>query len=129
MIPNFYLDYAILLILVSTLLSVLLSWISIRIAPKIGLMDIPGSAKHKNHQNPVPMTGGLVLIDLIIIMVLLTGLWKDPKILAVLLSGIIISTFGLVDDLVSLSPLKKFISQVLASDLRNMKSIESYVLI
>ena len=115
MIPNFYLDYAILLILVSTLLSVLLSWISIKIAPKIGLMDIPGSAKHKNHQNPVPITGGLVLIDLVIIMVFLTGLWKDPKILAILLSGIIISTFGLVDDLVSLSPLKKFISQILAS--------------
>ena len=40
-------------------------------------MDIPGSAEHKRHKNPIPLTGGIVLIDIVLIMVLFTGLWKD----------------------------------------------------
>ena len=115
MIQDLYLDYALLLILVSSLLSILLSWFSIKIAPEIGLMDIPGSAEHKNHAKPIPLTGGIVLIDLLIIMLLLTGLWKDPKIWGVLVSGIVISIFGLLDDFLNLSPLKKFCGQILAS--------------
>ena len=111
----FNLDNVILLILASIFLSIILSWFSIKIAPKIDLMDIPDSANHKKHPNPVPLTGGIVLIDLIIIMVFLTGLWKDPKIFGVLLSGIIISIFGIFDDLFNLSPLKKFIGQIIAS--------------
>ena len=115
MVQDLYLDHALLLILASSLLSILLSWLSIKIAPEIGLMDIPGSAEHKSHSNPIPLTGGIVLIDLLIIMLLLTGLWKDPKIWGVLVSGIVISIFGLLDDFLNLSPLKKFIGQILAS--------------
>ena len=115
MIHSLYLDHAILLILASLLLSILLSWLSIKIAPEIGLMDIPGSADHKSHSNPVPLIGGIVLIDLLIIMVLITGLWRDPQIWGVLVSGLVISIFGLLDDFLNLSPLKKFIGQILAS--------------
>ncbi len=115
MTEDIYLDHALMLILASSLLSILLSWFSIKIAPAIGLMDIPGSAEHKSHPNPIPLTGGIVLIDLLIIMVLLTGLWKDTKILGIVLSGIVISIFGLLDDFLNLSPLKKFIGQILAS--------------
>ena len=115
MSQGFYLDNALLLILASSLLSILLSWFSIKIAPEIGLMDYPNSADHKSHTNPIPLTGGIVLIDLLIIMIMLTGLWKDPKILGILISGIVISIFGLVDDFVNLSPLKKFTGQLLAS--------------
>ena len=115
MTQNLYLDHAILLILASSLLSISLSWFSIKIAPEIGLMDIPGSADHKRHSNPIPLTGGIVLIDLLIIMVLITGLWKDPKIWGVLVSGIVISIFGLLDDFLNLSPFKKFMGQILAS--------------
>ena len=115
MIHSLYLDHAILLILASLLLSILLSWLSIKIAPEIGLMDIPGSADHKSHSNPIPLIGGIVLIDLLIIMVLITGLWRDPQIWGVLVSGLVISIFGLLDDFLNLSPLKKFIGQILAS--------------
>ena len=48
-------------------------------------------------------------------MVLFTGLWKDDKIFGILLSGIIISIFGLIDDFLNLSPIKKFFGQILAS--------------
>lgn len=115
MIQNLNLDNAIFLTFISLLISTFLSWLSIKIAPLIGLMDIPGSAEHKKHNEPVPLTGGIVLIDIVLLMVLFTGLWKDNKIFGILLSGIIISFFGLLDDFLNLSPLKKFFGQILAS--------------
>ena len=74
MVQDLYLDHALFLILASSLISILLSWLSIKIAPEIGLMDIPGSAEHKSHLNPIPLTGGIVLIDLLIIMLFKYGL-------------------------------------------------------
>ena len=90
MLQKFYIDNVILFTLISLLISTMLSWISIKIASNIGLMDIPGSADHKNHKKPIPLTGGLVLISIIIIMVYYTELWKSPKIFGVLVSGIFI---------------------------------------
>ena len=111
MILMLYLDNVILLILVSSFLSIFLSWFSIKFAPEIGLMDIPGSADHKDIPDPIPLIGGIVLIDLLILMVFLTGLWRDPQIWAVLLSGIVILVFGLFDDFLTLSPLKNFLDK------------------
>jgi len=56
------LEYVMLLLIGSILLAVGLALISIKIAPDVGLMDIPGSAGHKKHLNPVPLTGGCRLI-------------------------------------------------------------------
>ena len=115
MLQKFYVDNVILFTLISLLISTMLSWISIKIAPNIGLMDIPGSADHKNHKKPIPLTGGLVLISIIIIMVYYTELWKSPKIFGVLVSGIFIAIFGLIDDFLNLSPIKKLSGQILGS--------------
>ena len=115
MLQKFYIDHVILFTLISLLISTMLSWISIKIAPNIGLMDIPGSADHKNHKKPIPLTGGLVLISIIIIMVYYTELWKSPKIFGVLVSGIFIAIFGLIDDFLNLSPIKKLSGQILGS--------------
>ena len=115
MLQKFYIDNVILFTLISLLISTMLSWISIKIAPNIGLMDIPGSADHKNHKKPIPLTGGLVLISIIIIMVYYTELWKSPKIFGVLVFGIFIAIFGLIDDFLNLSPIKKLSGQILGS--------------
>ena len=100
---SFYsLDYVILLLLSSIVISVLFSWISIKIAPKAGLMDIPGSAEHKNHDKAVPLTGGIVLLDTLFIIILFTGSWINEDILAILLSGLVIGLMGILDDLYDL---------------------------
>lgn len=105
------------LLLGSIVISSILAFISIKIAPKIGLMDIPGSAAHKKHEDPIPLTGGLILIDTMIIMMLATGLWKDSEIGPILLSSLIIGLFGLIDDYFNLSPLKKLSGQLCAATL------------
>ena len=68
---NTFLDNVMMLLLASIIVSIVISWISIKLAPKVGLMDIPGSAVHKNHKIAVPMTGGIVIIDTIFIFMIL----------------------------------------------------------
>jgi UDP-GlcNAc:undecaprenyl-phosphate GlcNAc-1-phosphate transferase len=109
------LDYVMLILLTSMILSVILSWFSLRIAPDVGLMDIPGSADHKNHTSSIPLTGGVVLMDTMIVMMLITGLWKTPDVWAILVAGLTIGAFGLLDDFIHLSPTKKLIGQLVGS--------------
>ena len=95
-----YMDNVMLLLLGSITISVIIALFSIKIAPKIGLMDVPGSAEHKNHSNPVPLTGGIVLIDTLIIMMLITGLWQESEIWAIAISGLIKFDISLSDNIV-----------------------------
>ena len=107
-----YMDNVMLLLLVSIIISVILSLLTIKIAPSIGLMDMPGSAKHKQHKNPVPLTGGIVLLDTLIIVVLISGIWNQWEIASILIAGFVIGIFGFIDDLVNLSPMQKIIGQI-----------------
>ena len=52
-------DLVILLLLSTIILSIVMAVISIKIAPKVGLMDYPDSAAHKIHKNAIPLTGGI----------------------------------------------------------------------
>ena len=112
---NLFLDNVMLLLLASITISVIISWATIKIAPRVGLMDIPGSAEHKNHDAEIPMTGGIVLIDTIFILMITTGMWSIPEIKPILISGLIIGLFGLADDYFHLSPLKKLFGQIFGS--------------
>ena len=109
------LDIAMLLILGSLVISFVLGWISLKVAPLIGLMDIPGSAEHKNHKNEIPLTGGIVLVDTMFIMMLITGIWSETEIASILITGFIIFLFGLADDYFHLKPFQKFMGQLFSS--------------
>ena len=108
-------DLIILLLLSSIVLAVFLGWISLKIAPRIGLMDLPGSAGHKIHQTPIPLTGGLVIINSILIILFLTNIGGSKYMIPILSSAITIFIFGLLDDFMHLSPIKKMIGQVIGS--------------
>jgi len=105
-------DNVMVLLLASIIISVIMGWLTIKVAPKIGLMDIPGSAEHKNHKVPIPLTGGVVLIDTIFILMLFTGIWSVPGIKPILISGFIIFLFALADDYFHLSPIQKLFGQL-----------------
>lgn len=109
------LEYIVFLLISSIIISLLLCLLGIRLAPKIGLMDIPGSAEHKNHSRAIPLVGGLVLMDTLLIFVIFTQMWIQPDILAIVIAGLIIGLFGLLDDFVNLNVTKKLFGQLLAS--------------
>lgn len=97
--------------LIALALSLPVSWLSRR----LGLLDMPGSAPHKQHTSPVPLAGGLVILCTILLTCLVKGSLRLPVILAILLSGLIIFIFGLWDDLRGLSAPWKLLGQLLGT--------------
>ena len=84
------------------------------LAQRFNLMDVPGSAPHKQHARPTPLAGGL----LILLVFCLTFLLKpsyNREIIIILLGGLVIFFFGLWDDLKGLTAYPKLIGQLLAS--------------
>jgi len=94
--------------------AIILGPLSIWVARRVGLLDIPGSASHKQHARPTPLAGGIALVLSAISLVTIFHLWQKPF-YALLAAAAIVFTFGIWDDAKGLSALPKFIGQVLAS--------------
>lgn len=90
----------------------------ISISKTKGLMDAPG--ERKVHSTQVPTLGGLGVFIAFSLSLIVFGLMTDLsqpeliKLLALLGSTIILLFLGIKDDLISMSPKKKFIGQLLA---------------
>ncbi|HLE53337.1 MAG TPA: MraY family glycosyltransferase [Anaerolineales bacterium] len=101
-------------ILLSSILVAGLAWISIRVARRIGLVDLPDREPHKLHIIPTPLAGGLALFGGLLISAWIFGTIRDPSVVAVFAAGSIVFLFGLWDDFKGISPLMKIIGQTLA---------------
>ena len=92
--------------------------IIINVSRTKGLMDAPG--ERKMHKNQVPTLGGLGLFIVFSLSIIIFGLLADLiqpdliKLLALLGSTIILVFLGVKDDLVFMSPKKKFLGQLIA---------------
>ena len=84
------------------------------LAKHFNLMDVPGSAPHKQHASPTPLAGG-ILILLVLSLTLFFQPTYSREILFVLLGALVIFFFGLWDDLKGLTAYPKLIGQLLAS--------------
>ena len=89
--------------------------ITIYIARKFGLLDVPGKFAHKVHDKPVPLAGGTALIVSLLFLSFLLGLWKEEFIRVLLFATSIIYLFGLLDDARGLSANFKLTGQLIAS--------------
>lgn len=101
-------------ILVSSLLTALLAWGSIKLSFRVGLVDVPNSAPHKRHQSSTPLAGGLALYGSLLLSAWWFGLLKYPGIAAIYIAGLPVFLFGLWDDFKGISPLMKLLGQSLA---------------
>ncbi len=86
---------------------------AIRLAPKIGAMDIPKD-KRRMHSKPMPRFGGLSIF-LGTEIALAVFLHSDPKVLTILLGGACIYAIGAVDDIRGMSARVKFALQIAAA--------------
>jgi len=102
-------------ILVSLLLTLVTGYLGILVARRVKLMDFPGAAAYKTHKVAMPYAGGMALMASLTILVLTTGLWKDPQILSMLLAALVIFAFGIWDDYRRLPALPKFLGQLAAT--------------
>jgi UDP-GlcNAc:undecaprenyl-phosphate/decaprenyl-phosphate GlcNAc-1-phosphate transferase len=102
-------------LLVSLLLTLVTGLIGIWIARRFNLMDFPGVAPYKQHKMPMPYAGGIALVLSLIVLTLLTGLWRDPEIRSMMIIGLVVFGFGLLDDIRRLSPQTKILGQLFAA--------------
>lgn len=98
----------------SVLISLVLGIPVALLAKRFNLIDVPGSAPHKQHAKPTPLAGGI----LILLGISVTLLFKPSfsrEIVVVLIGALIVFCFGLWDDLKGLTAYPKLIGQLLAS--------------
>lgn len=99
-----------LMVIVAAAISCAMTPAAIRIAPKIGAMDIPKDAR-RMHSRPIPRFGGLAMM-----LGTEAGLWffchRDPKVWVIMLGGLFIYMVGIVDDLRGIPAKLKFLLQI-----------------
>lgn len=87
------------------------------LAVATGLVDIPN--ERKSHQIPTPLVGGLAIFAGLVMAFLLTvasgAALPMREILSFFGGGLLLVTVGVVDDFCDLSPLTRFVAQILAS--------------
>ena len=99
----------------SIILARVLGKLSIRLAHRFGIIDIPGRSGHKQHERPPPSAGGITLFLCLIILFLLFARVYSQNILVVYVSSLVIFIFGLTDDIKGLNAPVKLIGQILAT--------------
>ena len=93
------------------------SKLTIRLAKRINLMDVPNQQPHKVHKFPTPIAGGLAIFLSLVLLAALSILVVgkelfDPYLFSAV---IIIFTIGLYDDFIGLSAKQKLPAQLAAS--------------
>ena len=109
---NTYLTFRI--IFYAALLALVLSPLVAWLAARVGLMDWPNSAPHKQHGVPTPLAGGTIFFISTLVIGLVENSFTYPPLRAILLASIVVYVFGLLDDYRQLTPLLKFFGQFLA---------------
>jgi UDP-GlcNAc:undecaprenyl-phosphate/decaprenyl-phosphate GlcNAc-1-phosphate transferase len=102
-------------LLASLLIAVVAAIVSIWFTRRIYLIDQPGSAPHKLHDNPVPLAGGIALIATLLIAEYFFGNFANKLIRASFIAALPVFAFGLWDDFRNLTPAVKLLGQLLAA--------------
>ena len=99
----------------ATVSALIVTPISIKLAQRLNLIDLPNSEPHKIHQVPIPKAGGIAVAFVVVLVTLLSGKFVDSEVHAILLASLIIFLFGLWDDARGLSAGWKLLGQMLAT--------------
>ena len=101
-------------ILISMIVTLVMSWFSVRLATRLKLIDIPGTAPHKLHDHPTPIAGGIALGLSLPLVAWIAGVISNQEIQIIFISSAIIFIFGMWDDIKPISPAIKLLGQILA---------------
>jgi UDP-GlcNAc:undecaprenyl-phosphate GlcNAc-1-phosphate transferase len=104
-------------VLLATILSLALGWPAIRIATRIGLMDVPGALPHKKHVTPMPYAGGLVIMLTLTLSGLLFNIGMVKELWTVFIPAWVVFAIGVWDDFKRLPARVKLVGQLVAAGL------------
>ena len=103
----------ILMLVVTFAISCLMTPVAIKLAPKVGAIDVPKDAR-RMHSKPMPRFGGLAMF-----VATEAGLaifcHNDPKVLSIIVGGALIYGVGVYDDVKGMRAKVKFLLQMLCA--------------
>ena len=112
---NYYLQKIIEVFLISGVIAFATTPLSIRLAERWGIIDNPKDSR-RMHKKPIPRFGGMaIFLGSMIAMTIPAGM--NQKIQIAMLGGLLMYLLGVLDDIVDLKPIIKFIGQVAIASL------------
>ena len=112
LLDNQLIAYVMLALLVALVVSFLMTPVVKTFAYKVGAIDVPKDAR-RMHKVPIPRLGGLAIFIGFIVSILLF-VKITPEMKSILLGAVIIVVLGVVDDIMALPALLKFVVQIIA---------------
>ena len=100
--------------LLSFVLSIAFTPLAIKIAPKIGAMDVPKDSR-RMHTKAMPRFGGLAIFLGTTISMAVFLISVDNRIITIILGGTLIYILGVIDDLKNLPAKVKFFGQIVVA--------------
>ena len=113
LIENRLIAYTLLALLVALVVSFLMTPMVKTFAYKVGAIDVPKDAR-RMHKTPIPRLGGLaIFIGFMVSILLFVEITAEMR--SILLGAVIIVVLGVVDDIMALPALLKFVVQIVAA--------------
>ena len=107
--------YVMLALLVALVVSFLASPLVKNFAYKVGAIDVPKDAR-RMHKTPTPRLGGLaIFLGFMTSVILFVQIRGDREMQSILLGAVIIVVLGVVDDIMALPAMLKFVVQIVAA--------------
>lgn len=105
--------YIVLALAVALIVSFLMTPVVKTFAYKVGAIDVPKDAR-RMHKVPIPRLGGLAIFIGFMVSILLFS-EITPELRSILLGAVIIVVLGVVDDIMALPAMLKFVVQIVAA--------------
>lgn len=110
-----YLGTIIEVFLIGAVVALLTTPLSIRLANKYGIIDSPRDAR-RVHKKPTPRFGGMgIFLGTTVAMIIPAGMNEQIKI--AMLGGILMYGLGVVDDIMDIKPITKFLGQIVIASM------------
>lgn len=112
---NQLIAYVVLALLVALVVSFLTTPVVKSFAYKVGAIDVPKDAR-RMHKVPIPRLGGLaIFIGFMVSILLFVNIRGNQQMQSILLGAVIIVVLGVVDDIMALPAMLKFVVQIVAA--------------
>ena len=106
---NQLLVYVLLALLTALVISFLMTPVVKTFAYKVGAIDVPKDER-RMHKVPIPRLGGLaIFIGFMVSILLFLDIRGNPQMQSILLGAVVIVVLGVVDDIMALPALLKFV--------------------
>lgn len=114
-LDNRLIAYAALALLAALVVSFLMTPVVKTFAYKVGAVDVPKDAR-RMHKVPIPRLGGLaIFIGFMVSVLILGNVRGNGQMQSILLGSVIIVVLGVVDDIMALPAMLKFVVQIAAA--------------